>query len=132
MTRYVDVPEERVKFFTGKDVVMDLQIASGAMIQITKAYDVDAKFRPVRMIGNLENVEKAEKLIKAVVALADAGGSALLRKNECDSGDHGTRYDHCQKKESWYRSRDYLEYPEAWGPFQFDRKRSHKRSHGRQ
>ncbi|KAK1355384.1 hypothetical protein POM88_048640 [Heracleum sosnowskyi] len=130
LTRYVDVPEDLVKFFAGKDVVMDLQIASSAMIQLTKAYDVDAKYRPVRLIGNLENVEKAEKLIKAVVALADAGGTVLLRKNDSDTYDYGTKYGNYKKQEA-YQSHYFSQKPESWGPFQFDRKFSHKRSHGR-
>lgn len=130
VTRYTNVPEELVKFFAGKDVVIDLQIASGAMIQLTKAYDVDAKYRPVRLIGNLENVEKAEKLIKAVVALADAGGTVLLRRNVADTNDYGFKYGYHKKQEALTNFQDSL-YPESWGPFQFDRKRSHKRSHGR-
>lgn len=130
MTCYIDVPEDLVKFFAGKDVVMDLQIASGAMIQLTKAYDVDAKYRPVRLIGNSENVDKAEKLIKAVVALADAGGTVLLRKQDVDTNDYSFKYGIHKKQEALIHCQSSL-YPESWGPFQFDRKRSHKRSHGR-
>lgn len=69
VTRYIEVSEANIKAFTGGDVVMDLQIASGAMIQVTKRVheDPEGRYRPVRLIGCLENVDKAEKLIKAVV-----------------------------------------------------------------
>lgn len=87
ITRYVEVPEANIKAFTGRDVVMDLQIASCAMIQVTNPMheDSEARYRPVRVIGNLENVDKAEKMIRAVVYLDEAGGTALLQKDDNDS-----------------------------------------------
>ncbi|KAK1355380.1 hypothetical protein POM88_048636 [Heracleum sosnowskyi] len=118
VTRYVQVPEENIKAFTGGDIVMDLQLASGAMIQLTKALDEDpeARFRPVRVIGCLENVDKAEKLIKAVVNLDEAGGIALLYKDEDDSDG----FNDDQEQEPG-ESHDDLEYKQP--PFKPFRKR---------
>lgn len=45
-------------------------MSSGAKIQITKDVDVasDAMTRPVELVGTLESIDKAEQLIKSVIA----------------------------------------------------------------
>lgn len=52
------------------DTIRYLQLNSGARIQITRDVDADpyAGTRPVELIGTLESVIKAEKLIKDVIA----------------------------------------------------------------
>ncbi|WOG96264.1 hypothetical protein DCAR_0415598 [Daucus carota subsp. sativus] len=66
---------------------MDLQLASDAMIQVTKPLDEAAKalYRPVRVIGLVKNIDKAEKLIKAFMAFVDVGVSSLLFKDYDES-----------------------------------------------
>jgi far upstream element-binding protein len=45
-------------------------MSSGAKIQITKDAEVsaDAVTRPVELVGTLESIDKAEQLIKSVIA----------------------------------------------------------------
>jgi hypothetical protein len=52
------------------DTIRYLQYNSGAKIQITRDMDADpyAATRPVEIIGTLDNINKAEKLISAVIA----------------------------------------------------------------
>lgn len=52
------------------DTIRYLQYNSGAKIQITRDADADphSATRPVEIIGTLSNIEKAEKLINAVIA----------------------------------------------------------------
>ncbi|KAK9111868.1 hypothetical protein Scep_019387 [Stephania cephalantha] len=57
-----------------------LQFSSGAKIQITRDSEADSysSTRSVEIIGTLESINKAEKLIKDVIAEAEAGGSPSL------------------------------------------------------
>lgn len=52
------------------DTIRYLQYNSGAKIQITRDSDADpyCATRPVEIIGSLDNINKAEKLINAVIA----------------------------------------------------------------
>jgi far upstream element-binding protein len=52
------------------ETIRNLQVSSGAKIQITKDADVsaDAVTRPVELVGTLESINKAEQLIKSVIA----------------------------------------------------------------
>lgn len=52
------------------DTIRYMQLNSGARIQITRDADADpnAPTRPVELIGSLENINKAERLIKDVIA----------------------------------------------------------------
>ncbi|GMY07919.1 far upstream element-binding protein 1-like isoform X2 [Fagus crenata] len=81
-TRKMEVPNNKVGVLIGKagDTIRYLQYNSGAKIQITRDMDADpyAATRPVEIIGTLDNINKAEKLISAVIAEADAGGSPSL------------------------------------------------------
>ncbi|KAL3324409.1 hypothetical protein AABB24_038523 [Solanum stoloniferum] len=80
--RKMEVPNNKVGVLIGKsgDTIRYLQYNSGAKIQIMRDADTDphAASRPVELIGTLENINKAEKLIKDVIAEADAGGSPAL------------------------------------------------------
>ncbi|XP_010645879.1 uncharacterized protein LOC100253453 isoform X1 [Vitis vinifera] len=82
MSRKMEVPNNKVGVLIGKagDTIRFLQYNSGAKIQITRDADADpySASRPVELIGSLENINKAEKLIKDVIAEADAGGSPSL------------------------------------------------------
>ncbi|OVA14551.1 K Homology domain [Macleaya cordata] len=82
MTRKMEVPNNKVGVLIGKsgDTIRLLQYNSGAKIQITRDAEADrsSSTRPVELIGSLENINKAEKLIKDVIAEADAGGSPSL------------------------------------------------------
>ena len=52
------------------DTIRYLQYNSGAKIQITRDADADPNCmtRPVEIVGTLSNINKAEKLISAVIA----------------------------------------------------------------
>ncbi|KAI8005032.1 Ethylene-responsive transcription factor ERF021 [Camellia lanceoleosa] len=82
MSRKMEVPNNKVGVLIGKagDTIRFLQINSGAKIQITRDGEADpySSTRPVELIGTLENINKAEKLIKDVIEEADAGGSPAL------------------------------------------------------
>ncbi|ERM99681.1 hypothetical protein AMTR_s00099p00051410 [Amborella trichopoda] len=82
ISRKVEVPNGKVGVLIGKagDTIRYLQYNSGAKIQIARDADADphASTRPVELIGTLENINKAEQLIKDVIAEADAGGSPAL------------------------------------------------------
>ncbi|KAJ4952899.1 hypothetical protein NE237_029731 [Protea cynaroides] len=82
LSRKMEVPNNKVGVLIGKagDTIRFLQYNSGAKIQITRDSEADpySTTRPVEIIGTLENIDKAEKLIKDVIAEADAGGSPSL------------------------------------------------------
>lgn len=52
------------------DTIRTLQYSSGASIQITRDADADpnSATRSVELIGSIENINKAERLIKEVIA----------------------------------------------------------------
>ncbi|XWS23304.1 hypothetical protein CRYUN_Cryun28dG0000500 [Craigia yunnanensis] len=82
ITRKMEVPNAKVGVLIGKagDTIRYLQYNSGAKIQIMRDADADrdAPTRPVEIIGTLSSITKAEKLINAVIAEAEAGGSPSL------------------------------------------------------
>ncbi|PKU60671.1 far upstream element-binding protein 2 isoform X1 [Dendrobium catenatum] len=81
-SRKIEVPNNKVGILIGKsgETIRFLQLNSGASIQITKDADVGqlSSTRPVELTGTPENINKAEQLIKNVIAEADAGGSPSL------------------------------------------------------
>ncbi|CAI8589388.1 unnamed protein product [Vicia faba] len=81
-TRRIEVPSNKVGVLIGKsgDTIRYLQYNSGAKIQITRDAEADphSSTRPVELIGTVESIDKAEKLMSAVIAEADAGGSPAL------------------------------------------------------
>ncbi|VFQ82004.1 unnamed protein product [Cuscuta campestris] len=82
VSHILEVPNNKVGVIIGKggETIRHLQFNSGAKIQITRDSDSDphSTTRPVELIGTLDSVVKAEKLIKDVIAEADAGGSPSL------------------------------------------------------
>ncbi|KAK6937968.1 K Homology domain, type 1 [Dillenia turbinata] len=82
ISRKMQVPNNKVGVLIGKagDTIRYLQYNSGAKIQITRDADADpySTARPVELIGTLDSINRAEKLIKDVIAEADAGGSPSL------------------------------------------------------
>lgn len=78
-SRKLDVPNSKVGLLIGKggETIKYLQQHSGARIQITRDSDADpfSPTRQVELIGPLDRVDKAEQLIKDIIAQADAGGS---------------------------------------------------------
>ncbi|XP_037468038.1 far upstream element-binding protein 1-like [Triticum dicoccoides] len=93
-TRLIDVPNTKVGVLIGKagETIRNLQMSSGAKIQITKDADVpsDATTRPVELVGTNESIDKAEQLIKSVIAEAEAGGSPALIAKGFGSGQSGS------------------------------------------
>ncbi|KAG7599130.1 K Homology domain [Arabidopsis suecica] len=81
-TRRIDVPSSKVGTLIGKggEMVRYLQVNSGAKIQIRRDAEADpsSALRPVEIIGTVACIEKAEKLINAVIAEAEAGGVPAL------------------------------------------------------
>ncbi|KAL1222198.1 Protein BTR1 [Cardamine amara subsp. amara] len=81
-TRRIDVPSSKVGTLIGKggEMVRYLQLNSGAKIQIRRDAEADpnSALRPVEIIGTAACIEKAEKLINAVIAEAEAGGVPAL------------------------------------------------------
>ncbi|PIN22352.1 K-homology type RNA binding protein [Handroanthus impetiginosus] len=82
LSRKMEVPNDKVGVLIGKagDTIRSLQDNSGAKIQILRDADADprAASRPLELVGTLASINKAEKLIKDVIAEADAGGSPSL------------------------------------------------------
>jgi len=74
------------------ETIRNLQTSSGAKIQITKDVDADsnALTRSVELVGTLASVDKAEQLIKSVIAEAEAGGSPALIARGFGSGQSGS------------------------------------------
>ncbi|KAK6116732.1 hypothetical protein DH2020_049552 [Rehmannia glutinosa] len=82
LSRKMEVPNDKVGVLIGKagDTIRSLQDNSGAKIQIMRDADADPRSttRPLELVGTLEDINKAERLIKDVIAEADAGGSPSL------------------------------------------------------
>jgi len=94
ISRKIEVPNSKVGVLIGKagETIRNLQTSSGAQIQITKDADVDsnAVTRSVELVGKLGSVDKAEQLIKSVIAEAEAGGSPALIARGFGSGQPGS------------------------------------------
>jgi len=93
-SRKIEVPNSKVGVLIGKagETIRNLQTSSGAKIQITKDIDADssALTRSVELVGTLASVDKAEQLIKSVIAEAEAGGSPALIARGFGSGQSGS------------------------------------------
>ncbi|KAJ4798761.1 Far upstream element-binding protein 3 [Rhynchospora pubera] len=76
-SRTIEVPNHRVGVLIGKagDTIRNMQKLSGARIQIVKDSETapDATTRAVEILGSIESIDKAEELIRDVLAEADAG-----------------------------------------------------------
>ncbi|KAJ7518158.1 hypothetical protein O6H91_21G057200 [Diphasiastrum complanatum] len=81
-SRKMDVPNAKVGIVIGKggETIKNLQYQSGARIQVTRDADADptAPTRQVEIMGTLEQISRAEQLIKDVIAEAAAGESAIF------------------------------------------------------
>ncbi|KAJ6850659.1 far upstream element-binding protein 1-like isoform X1 [Iris pallida] len=93
-SRKIEVPNNKVAVLIGKagETIRNLQHNSGAQIQITRDAQADpsSTTRPVELIGTLEHINKAEQLIKDVIAEADAGGSPALIAQGYGAAQFGT------------------------------------------
>uniref|UniRef100_A0A0A9B4K4 K Homology domain-containing protein n=1 Tax=Arundo donax TaxID=35708 RepID=A0A0A9B4K4_ARUDO len=93
-SRIIEVPNSKVGVLIGKngETIRNLQTSSGAKIQITKDVDADsnAPTRSVELVGSLESIDKAEQIIKSVIAEAEAGGSPALIARGFGSGQPGS------------------------------------------
>lgn len=81
-SRKFEIPNNKVGVLIGKagETIRVLQHNSGAKIQITRDFEANpnSSSRPVELLGTLESINKAEQLIKDVIAEAEAGGSPAL------------------------------------------------------
>ncbi|GAB4853954.1 hypothetical protein Ancab_018162 [Ancistrocladus abbreviatus] len=75
------IPNAKVGVIIGRggDMIKNLQLRSGARIQITKDADADPNSltRDVELMGTSEQIVRAEELINEVIAETDAASSAL-------------------------------------------------------
>ncbi|KAJ0975065.1 hypothetical protein J5N97_017030 [Dioscorea zingiberensis] len=93
MSRKIEVPSNKVGVLIGKagETIKNLQVNSGAKIQITRDADADPRStsRPVELIGKLEDINRAEQLIKAVIAevgLVIGKGGETIKNLQTKSG----------------------------------------------
>ncbi|XP_062022574.1 uncharacterized protein LOC133738912 [Rosa rugosa] len=79
-SKKIDIPNGKVGVIIGKqgETIRQLQLQSGAKIQITRdsEADLNSLTRDVELTGTSEQISRAEQLINDVIAEADAGGSA--------------------------------------------------------
>ncbi|MCO5586636.1 hypothetical protein L7F22_040577 [Adiantum nelumboides] len=78
-TRKVEIPNAKVGLVIGKggDTIKQIQLQSGARVQITKDMDHNphVPFRTVELMGTPEQIERAEQAIHDVIAEADAAAA---------------------------------------------------------
>ncbi|KAH7441176.1 hypothetical protein KP509_03G027700 [Ceratopteris richardii] len=78
-SRKVEIPNAKVGLVIGKggDTIKQIQLQSGARVQITKDMDHNPNlpFRTVELMGTPEQIERAETLIHDLIADADAGAA---------------------------------------------------------
>ncbi|KAL4333906.1 hypothetical protein GQ457_07G045020 [Hibiscus cannabinus] len=83
-SKKIDIPQNRVGVIIGKagETIKYLQMQSGAKIQVQRDMDADPNCvtRPVELMGNAEEIAKAEQLINDVLAEAEAGGSGIVSR----------------------------------------------------
>ncbi|EEF40472.1 far upstream element-binding protein 2 [Ricinus communis] len=79
-SKRITIPSGKVGVVIGKggETIKNIQLQSGAKIQITKDQDADphSLTRDVELMGTSEQISRAEELINDVIAETDAGGSA--------------------------------------------------------
>ncbi|CAA2975901.1 far upstream element-binding 2 [Olea europaea subsp. europaea] len=83
-TKKIEIPNGRVGVIIGKggETIKYLQLQSGAKIQVTRDMDTDpnSSTRGVELTGTPDQIVKAERLIKDVLAEAEAGGSGTVSR----------------------------------------------------
>ncbi|CAK9207684.1 unnamed protein product [Sphagnum troendelagicum] len=84
LSRKIDVPNSKVGLVIGKggETIKYLQHQSGARIQVARDADSDPRLstRQVELTGNPEQINRAEQLVKDVIAEASAGGPGGLAR----------------------------------------------------
>ncbi|XP_050230973.1 uncharacterized protein LOC126679989 [Mercurialis annua] len=79
-SKRISIPNGKVGVVIGKggETIKQIQLQSGAKIQITKDQDADphALTRDVELMGTSEQISRAEELVNEVIAETDTGGSA--------------------------------------------------------
>ncbi|XP_050220132.1 uncharacterized protein LOC126670442 [Mercurialis annua] len=89
-SKKIEIPNGRVGVIIGKggETIKYLQIQSGAKIQVTRDMDSDpsSTTRIVELMGNPEQIAKAEQLINEVLSEADAGGSGTVSRRFTGQG----------------------------------------------
>ncbi|KAH0977635.1 hypothetical protein GBA52_027354 [Prunus armeniaca] len=85
-SKKITIPNGKVGVIIGKggETIKQLQLQSGAKIQITRDSEADLSSltRDVDLTGTSEQISRAEQLISDVIAEADAGGSAPPSTNQ--------------------------------------------------
>ncbi|KAK4756587.1 hypothetical protein SAY87_006714 [Trapa incisa] len=83
-SKKIDIPNDRVGVIIGKggETIKYLQNQSGAKIQVTRDADADphAPTRMVELMGTVEQIARADQLIKEVLSEAEAGGSGTVSR----------------------------------------------------
>lgn len=78
-SRKVEIPNAKVGLVIGKggDTIKQIQLQSGARVQITKDMDHNPNypFRTVELMGTPEQIDRAEQAIQEVIAEADAAAA---------------------------------------------------------
>ncbi|EEF45804.1 nucleic acid binding protein, putative [Ricinus communis] len=89
-SKKIEIPNGRVGVIIGKggETIKYLQIQSGAKIQVTRDMDADpnSPTRMVELMGNPDQIAKAEQLISEVLAEADVGGSGTVSRRFTGQG----------------------------------------------
>ncbi|XP_059640484.1 uncharacterized protein LOC132282735 [Cornus florida] len=83
-SKKIDIPNGRVGVIIGKggETIKNLQLQSGARIQVTRDMDADpnSPTRMVELMGTPEQIAKAEQLINETLAEAETGGSGTVSR----------------------------------------------------
>ncbi|VFQ60808.1 unnamed protein product [Cuscuta campestris] len=83
-SRKIEIPNGKVGVIIGRsgETIRNLQLQSGAKIQVTRDMDADptSQTREVELMGTPEQISRAEQLIQDVLAEADSGGSGMASR----------------------------------------------------
>ncbi|KAI5069007.1 hypothetical protein GOP47_0015308 [Adiantum capillus-veneris] len=90
-SRKVEIPNAKVGLVIGKggDTIKQIQLQSGARVQITKDMDhnPNVPFRTVELMGTPEQIERAEQAIHDVIAEADAAAANTTQATYAPAGE---------------------------------------------
>ncbi|CAH9106330.1 unnamed protein product [Cuscuta epithymum] len=83
-TKKIEIPNAKVGVIIGRsgETIRNLQVQSGAKIQVTRDMDADptSETREVELMGTPEQIAMADKLIQDVLSEADLGGSNVTSR----------------------------------------------------
>ncbi|KAL1833187.1 hypothetical protein ACET3Z_002838 [Daucus carota] len=89
-SKKIEIPNNRVGVIIGKggETIKYLQIQSGAKIQVTRDTEADpnSPTRGVELMGNPDQIAKAEQLITDVLSEAESGGSGVPSRRTGQQG----------------------------------------------